>query len=47
MVCLIRLIACGFLHEGVDYYETFTPIIKPATICVILCLALQFNWQLR
>ena len=33
--------------NGVNYYETFSPVIKPATICLILVLAVQFNWQIK
>ena len=39
-----RLVAKGFDQEdGVDYTETFTLVIKPTTIRVILTLAVHFN----
>jgi hypothetical protein len=34
------LIAKGFSEqEGVDYFETFNPVVKPTTIHIILALA--------
>jgi hypothetical protein len=32
---------------GINYHETFSPVIKPATIQILLTLAIQFNWELR
>ena len=43
-----RLVAKGFLQQyGLDYEETFSPIVKPATVRIILALAVQFNWSLK
>uniref|UniRef100_A0A6N2KS64 Integrase catalytic domain-containing protein n=1 Tax=Salix viminalis TaxID=40686 RepID=A0A6N2KS64_SALVM len=40
-----RLVAKGFHQRpGLDYTETFSPVIKPTTIRIVICLALQQNW---
>ena len=30
-----------------DFEETFSPVIKPPTVRIILSLAVQFNWPSR
>jgi hypothetical protein len=43
-----RLVARGFEQQcGIDYNETFSPVIKPSTIHIILSLAIQFDWSIR
>ena len=43
-----RLVAKGFHQQyGVDFEETFSPVIKPPTVRIILSLAVQFDWPLR
>lgn len=43
-----RLVAKGFHQQfGVDFDETFSPVIKPPTVRIILSLAVQFNWPLK
>lgn len=40
--------AKGFQQQnGLNKKETFSPVIKPATIRVVLALAIHFNWPLR
>ena len=43
-----RLVAKGFHQQyGVDFEETFSLVIKPPTVRIILSFAIQFNWPLR
>ena len=43
-----RLVAKGFLQQyGLDYEETFSLVVKPATVRIILALAIHFNWSLK
>lgn len=45
---LARLVAKGFEQQpGVDFKETFSPLIKPTNIQVVLSLAVTFQWPLR
>jgi hypothetical protein len=39
-----HLVAKGFQQrDGIDYNETFSPVIKPATVLLILTIAFNFN----
>ena len=43
-----RLVAKDFHQQyGVDFEESFSLVIKPPTVRIILSLATQFNWLLR
>lgn len=34
-------------HQGFNFHETFSPVVKPTTIRVILTLALTYNWKVQ
>ena len=41
-----RLVAKGFSQvEGIDYNETFAPVAKMSSICLVLSLAALHNWE--
>jgi hypothetical protein len=41
-------VAKGFdEQDGVDYTETFSPVIKASTIRVVLALVVHFDWPIR
>ena len=42
-----RLVARGFQQvDGVDFTETFSPVIKPATVRVVLALSMHLDWPI-
>lgn len=43
-----RLVAKGFNQvAGIDYGEIFSPVVKPATIRLVLTIALAKGWNIR
>ncbi|KAK1664324.1 hypothetical protein QYE76_052483 [Lolium multiflorum] len=43
-----RLVAHGFTQQqGIDYGDTFSPVVKPATVRLVLSLAVSSGWALR
>lgn len=43
-----RSVAKGFHQEhGIDYNETFSPVVKQATIKIILAIVVHFHWPLH
>ena len=43
-----RLVARGFTQvQGVDYFETFAPMARLASIRLILAIAAQNDWEVR
>lgn len=43
-----RLVAQGFTQTlGLDFFNTFSPVIKPATLRLVLSVAASFNWAVH
>ena len=43
-----RLVAIGFTQqEGIDYSETFSPVIKQATVILVFSIAVLCGWKIH
>ncbi|CAH9084965.1 unnamed protein product [Cuscuta europaea] len=43
-----RLVAQGFNQQaGIDFSETFSPVVKPTTVRIVLTVAISFGWGIR
>jgi hypothetical protein len=43
-----RLVAKGYKQRyGIDYLETYSHVVKPAAVRIILSLAVSQGWSLR
>jgi len=43
-----RLVARGFQKAaGLDYEETFSPVVKARTVRITLSMTVYFNWEVR
>jgi hypothetical protein len=41
-------VAKGFKQrQGIDFYDTFSTLIKPGSIRLVISLAMSRNWSLR
>ena len=42
------MVARGYLQQyGLDYEDTFSPVIKPTTVKILLALVVNYGWELK
>ena len=42
-----RLVTKGYAQrEGIDYNEVFSPVVKHSSICILLTLVAQYDYEL-
>jgi histone deacetylase 1/2 len=42
------LVARGFTQqEGIDYLETFSPVVKPTTVLLVLTIVVSYGWNIH
>lgn len=42
-----RLVAKGFTQKyGIDYYETFSPVVRSSTLRILFSMAIEFDWEI-
>ncbi|KAL2252403.1 uncharacterized protein LOC110012401 [Sesamum indicum] len=42
-----RLIAKGYNHiEGIDYFDSLSPVAKVVTVCIFIAIAAAYSWPL-
>jgi hypothetical protein len=40
-------VVVGYLQRsGIDFHDTFSPVIKPSTVRMVLVAAVSFNWDI-
>ena len=45
---VVRLVARGYLQQyELDYEETFSPVVKPTTVKLLLAFGVNYGWSLR
>uniref|UniRef100_A0A803NKS9 Reverse transcriptase Ty1/copia-type domain-containing protein n=1 Tax=Cannabis sativa TaxID=3483 RepID=A0A803NKS9_CANSA len=46
--CKSRLVARGYLQQpGIDFEDTFSPVVKPVAVRLVLTLAVTYQWEVR
>lgn len=43
-----RLVAQGFNQQPrIDYHETFSPVVRATTVCIVISLVVSYSWFIR